>query len=131
VVPCLRQVLAESLRMSSASTSHQHSKYTHSLKGFLDGHLLRADEAADGDRDGKVDVVCTDVVPEAHPGTRLRHTDHALEVADRDRERACCERFAAEVCVQTCDLILIDVEELRFHPFASVHDVLAKRVLRD
>lgn len=58
---------------------------TYPLECLLDRHFLGGHEAADGDGDGEVDVVRTDVLTQRHLRACFRHANHALEVADSDR----------------------------------------------
>lgn len=98
---------------------------TYPLQRLFDRKFLRIDEASDGDRDREVDVVSPDVLPKMHLRAGLCHSNHALQVTNRDRERTGAQRLTSELSEEPPEFVLIYLRQLRPHFLSGVHDVLS------
>lgn len=72
--------------VSSYRRSRSNSK-PYPLELLLDGQLLGANKAADGDLDGQIDIVASYRGSQMHLCARFSHTDRRFEVSNGDWER--------------------------------------------
>lgn len=84
VILRLSEIFPEALEKIKVSISligkFRVSCSTHPFERTLDRRLLGADEAADHNRDCKVNIICSHVLAEVHLRARLRHSDHTFEM---------------------------------------------------
>jgi hypothetical protein len=102
-----------------------------SAQRFLAAHLLTANKRVNSNRDGAVDVSTADELGQTHLAERFGDTEDRLQMADSDGISTCCKTLLAHISKQSSNLVLIDRDQLRTAPFASIEDVFPQHLLRD
>ena len=137
VIGCFVYVFAEALqKQAERQTSADYMRgsswlSTYPLQRLFDGNLLRIDKAPDGDLDGEIDIVASDILAQVHLGARFGHSDHRFQVSHGDGERSGGERFASQVRVESGQLFLVELVQLGLDHLFGIHDVFPEHILRD
>jgi hypothetical protein len=131
VVAGLGDVFPETLSQRSGEpltgiAMHQ----TYPFESLLDRQLLGINKATNSDRDGQVNIICADIFSETHLRAGLRHANHALQMTDSNRIRACGYRLSPEICKEARNFFLVHVVKLWSNFLSSVHNVLPENILR-
>merc|ERR1712054_537333 len=91
--------------------------------------LLTLDERLKHDADGKIKILCLDMLPQFHPGTRLSHADDALNVSRCHRCSSTAKRLLTNILIECRKLLLVNVADLRPDSLPGIDDILFQQVL--
>mmetsp|Transcript_68048 Transcript_68048/g.131390 ORF Transcript_68048/g.131390 Transcript_68048/m.131390 type:complete len:316 (-) Transcript_68048:552-1499(-) len=91
--------------------------------------LLTLDEGLEHNPNCIVQVLANDMLPQFHACVRLCEPDDAVNVPRRHRCTSTAEGLCADVLVEVCKLLPIDIPHFRVHPLPSIDNVLLQEVL--